>query len=82
MFYEDTRIFALETKTEIGRYIYIGRFLKDNMKKKTMNIVKDIKQVRTTIPKEFVEELDINNKDKMEWKLHNKKLKGELKKNE
>jgi len=52
------------------------------MKKKTMNIVVDSKQVRVSIPKEFVEELDINRKDKVEWKLKDKKLKGELKKNE
>ncbi len=50
--------------------------------KKTMNIVIDPKQVGVRIPKEFVDELDINKKDKIEWELKNKKLKGELKKNE
>jgi len=47
------------------------------MKKQT-KIVQD-KQTRATIPKEFVDELEITNKDSMEWEVKNKKLKGELK---
>ena len=51
------------------------------MKKQT-NITQDKKQTRATIPKEFVEELEITKKDKMEWEVKKKKLKGELKKND
>lgn len=49
------------------------------MKKQT-KIVQD-KQTRATIPKEFVEELQITKEDSIEWELKNKKLKGELIKN-
>jgi len=51
------------------------------MKKQT-KIIKDKKQTRTTIPKEFVDEVGVKSGDKMEWEVKNKKLKGELKKNE
>lgn len=51
------------------------------MKKQT-KIIKDKKQTRTTIPKQFVDEAGIETGDKMEWELKKKKLKGELKKNE
>ncbi len=51
------------------------------MKKQT-NIAVSKKQVRTTIPKQFVDELKITKKDKVEWENKNGKLKGELKKNE
>jgi len=51
------------------------------MKKET-KIIKDKKQTRTTIPKEFVDDLKIKSGDKMEWEVKNKKLKGELKKDE
>lgn len=46
---------------------------------KTTKIIKDKKQTRTTIPKKFVDELNIITGDKMEWEVKNKKLKGELK---
>ncbi len=51
------------------------------MKKET-KIIKDKKQTRTTIPAEFVREAEVKIGDKMEWEVKNKKLKGELKKNE
>ncbi len=51
------------------------------MKKQT-NIIKDKKQTRTTIPKEFVDKHDVKSGDKMEWDDKTGKLKGELKKNE
>lgn len=51
------------------------------MKKQTKVIV-DKKQVRTTIPKKFVDEHKVTNKDKIEWESKKGKLKGELKKNE
>ncbi|GAH12556.1 unnamed protein product, partial [marine sediment metagenome] len=43
--------------------------------------IKDKKQTRTTIPKQFVDEAGVETGDKMEWELKKKKLKGELKKN-
>ncbi len=49
------------------------------MKKQT-KIIKDKKQTRTTIPKQFVDEAGIETGDNMEWELKKKKLKGELKK--
>lgn len=48
------------------------------MKKQT-NIAVSKKQVRATIPKEFVEEMNVTKEDKMEWQIKNKKLRGELK---
>ena len=49
---------------------------------KTTKVIKDKKQTRTTIPKKFVDELDISTGDKIHWKLKNDKLKGELKQDE
>ena len=49
---------------------------------KQSNIIKDQKQTRTTIPKEFVDKHEVNKKDKMEWDDQDGKLKGVLKKNE
>ena len=50
--------------------------------KKSMKIVKDSKQIRTTIPKEFVEEFNVTKEDSVEWDNKDKKLKGEFKKKE
>ncbi len=47
-----------------------------------MNIVSDGIQMRSTIPKKFVEEFAINTEDKVEWSNPEGKLKGELKRNE
>jgi bifunctional DNA-binding transcriptional regulator/antitoxin component of YhaV-PrlF toxin-antitoxin module len=47
--------------------------------KKTMNIIKDKRQTRITIPKEFVEEFNITSENKFEFESKNKKLTGELK---
>lgn len=49
------------------------------MKKQT-KILKDKRQTRTTIPKQFVKEAKIKSGDLMEWEIKNKTLKGELKK--
>ena len=49
---------------------------------KTTKITQDKTQTRATIPKQFVDALDITKEDKMEWEIKNKKLKGELVKNE
>lgn len=46
--------------------------------KKQMNIIKDMKQTRVTIPKEFVDELNITRNDKVEWEIKENKLKGKL----
>ena len=48
---------------------------------KKTKIVQD-KQTRATIPKKFVDEFEITNKDSMEWESSKGKLKGELKKDE
>lgn len=48
--------------------------------KKQMNILKDSKQIRTTIPKEMVEKFNVNTKDKVEWDDSKGKLRGTLKK--
>lgn len=48
---------------------------------KTTKIIKDKKQVRATIPKEYVDKHKITKKDEMEWDDKNGKLKGVLKKN-
>lgn len=48
---------------------------------KTTNIIKDKKQVRTTIPKEYVDKHSITKKDQVEWDDKTGKLKGVLKKN-
>lgn len=53
---------------------------KYDMKKQT-RITQDAKQTRSTIPKEFVDELAITKEDNVEWAVKDKKLKGELKKN-
>lgn len=44
--------------------------------KKKMKIVKHNEQVRTTIPKGFVEEFNVTTKDNVEWDNKNKKLTG------
>ncbi len=49
---------------------------------KTTNIIKDQKQTRTTIPKEFVDKFKVTKQDSMEWSDEKGKLKGELKKDE
>lgn len=49
---------------------------------KQSNIIKDQKQTRTTIPKEFVDKHNITKKDKMEWGDEDGKLKGVLKKDD
>ena len=51
------------------------------MKKQT-KIIHDKKQTRTTIPKQFVDEAEVETGDMMEWEIKKGKLKGELKKNE
>lgn len=43
-----------------------------------MKIVKDSKQIRTTIPKEFVKEFDITKQDSVEWNNDRRKLTGKL----
>jgi len=48
------------------------------MKKET-KVTQDKTQTRSTIPKQFVEELKITKDDSIEWEVKNKKLKGELK---
>ena len=47
------------------------------MKKKT-TIIQDKKQTRSTIPQEFVDKLKITKKNKIEWELKGKKLRGKL----
>ncbi len=51
------------------------------MKKRT-KVVKDKKQTRATIPKDFVNEKKVKSGDEMEWEIKNGKLKGELKQDE
>jgi len=51
------------------------------MKRQT-KIAVSKKQVRATIPKQFVEGFKVTKEDKMEWEDKNGKLKAELKKNE
>lgn len=51
------------------------------MKKQT-KIIKDKKQTRTTIPKQFVDEAEVKTGDMMEWEIKKGKLKGEVKKSE
>jgi antitoxin component of MazEF toxin-antitoxin module len=48
------------------------------MKKET-KITQDKTQTRATIPRQFVDELNITKEDRIEWEIKNKKLKGELK---
>ena len=48
--------------------------------KKQTKITREREQTRTTIPKKFVDKLNITKEDKVEWEIKNKKLKGELKK--
>ena len=52
------------------------------IKMKQTKITQDKTQTRATIPKKFVEEMKITKEDKMQWEIKNKKLKGELVKNE
>jgi hypothetical protein len=52
------------------------------MEKQTTKIIVDKKQTRTTIPKKFVDDLEIKSIDEMKWVKKNGKLKGELIKNE
>ena len=47
-----------------------------------MKIIRDKIQVRTTIPKQFVEEHKITKEDTVEWESKNGKLKAGLKKHE
>ena len=52
------------------------------MEKKITRILKDKRQTRTTIPKEFVDKAKVESGDKMEWTLKGDKLKAEVKKDE
>jgi hypothetical protein len=49
---------------------------------KQTKVTQDKPQTRATIPKEFVDEHKVTNKDSVEWKSEEGKLKGELVKNE
>ena len=59
----------------------VTKYVGEIAKRYHTKIVQD-KQTRATIPQKLVDEMKITNKDKMEWEIKNKKLKGELKKNE
>lgn len=50
------------------------------MEKKVTKVTRERDQTRTTIPKQFVDEFDIQKKDSIEWNNRNGKLKAELKK--
>ncbi len=52
------------------------------MEKKITRILKDKRQTRTTIPKEFVDKAKVESGDKLEWTLKGDKLKAEVKKDE
>jgi hypothetical protein len=47
-------------------------------KMKKTKITQDKTQTRATIPKKFVDEFEVTNKDSIEWKSQRGKLKGEL----
>ena len=47
---------------------------------KDMNIIKDSKQVRVTIPKKYVEQFKITPKDKIRWWIYCGKLNASLRK--
>lgn len=45
---------------------------------KKTKVIKDKKQTRTTIPKEYVDEFEVVSGDEMIWEIKGDKLKGEL----
>jgi len=47
--------------------------------KKQTQVIKDKKQTRATIPKEFVDKFEVKKEDKIEWSDRAGTLKGELK---
>lgn len=49
---------------------------------KSTKLIKDKKQVRTTVPAEYVKIKNLKTGDVVEWDIKNNKLIGEVKQNE
>lgn len=74
-------------KDELNYFIHLDEnyekdeeetFMKNIKELKKTKIADDGKQLRATIPKKFVDEHKVTNKDSIEWKSQKGKLKGEL----